>query len=388
MHNGERVKVLLIEDNPGDARLIAETLRETPGGVFELACVEDLETGCERLARGGVDVVLLDLNLPHSRGYDTFAQAHARLGDVPIIVLTGLGDQELAVRTVRDGAQDYLVKGQADAHLLGRGIRYAIERNRIQRDLRRLNEELEQRVAERTARLTAANHDLEAFTYSVSHDLRAPLRQVDGFAQLLVEECATQLDPTAKHYLERIRHGTRRMGELVDDLLALAHVGRQELRLRPTALDRLVTDAVAELEPQCRDRLIEWRIGRLPTVPCDPGLMHLVLVNLLSNAIKFTRTRERAVITVDQTTARGGPAVFVQDNGVGFDMKYADKLFGVFQRLHRAEDFEGTGIGLATVQRIVHKHGGEVWAEARPDEGATFFVTLGASPPQGHAHTS
>lgn len=226
--------------------------------------------------------------------------------------------------------------------------------------------------------LEAVNKELEAFTYSVSHDLRAPLRHVDGFAKLLCEEFAPQLDATAQHYLSRIQAGTRQMAQLVDDLLNLARVGRQEPRRQATGLNSLVSEVVAELKPEAQGRPIEWRIGGLPFADCDPALVKQVFANLISNALKFTRPRAPGIIEVGQLERNGQPVIFVRDNGVGFSMKYADKLFGVFQRLHRAEDFEGTGVGLATVQRIIHKHGGQVWAEAELDKGATFYFTLGS----------
>jgi len=207
--------------------------------------------------------------------------------------------------------------------------------------------------------------------------LRAPLRRINGFAGILLEDFSAQLDPVAKGYLERVSEAGRHMCQLLDDLLNLSRVTRKELTRRRTDLDSLVKEVWDSLQPEIEGREIEWQIGRLPTVECDPGLIKQVFANLLLNAIKYTRPRQRATIQVDQMICDGQPAVFVRDNGVGFDMKYADKLFGVFQRLHRQEDFEGTGVGLATVQRIIHKHGGRVWAEAEPYKGAAFYFTLG-----------
>jgi len=238
--------------------------------------------------------------------------------------------------------------------------------------------ELEQRVAQRTAQLEAVNRELESFTYSVAHDLRAPLRHIQGFADALTEDCAAQLDHAARGYLNRIVESTRRMDELISDLLGLAHVGRQELRFQVTGLNAQVQDVVRDLAQETQGRNIQWKFGDLPVVECDPGLIKLVFYNLLSNAVKYTRPRDPAVIEIGQAMVEGERVIFVRDNGVGFNMKYAHKLFGVFERLHRREDFEGTGVGLATVQRIIHKHGGRIWADAGIDRGATFFFTLTA----------
>jgi signal transduction histidine kinase len=242
--------------------------------------------------------------------------------------------------------------------------------------LQTAQEELELRVAQRTVDLEAANKELEAFTYSVAHDLRAPLRHIHGFSDALMEDFGTKLEPAAKEFLHRIVGSTRQMGRLIDDLLSLAQVGRQEARLQVTGLNSVVQEVVRELETETEGRDVRWQLGDLPFVECDPGLIKQVFYNLLSNAAKYTRPRSPAVIVTGQMSVDGQVVIFVRDNGVGFNMKHSDKLFGVFQRLHRREDFEGTGVGLVTVQRIIHKHGGRIWAEAEIDKGATFFFTL------------
>jgi PAS domain S-box-containing protein len=257
------------------------------------------------------------------------------------------------------------------------------QRKAVEREIQELNEELEHRVLERTSQLEAANKELETFSYSVAHDLRAPLRHISGFSQMLMEEFGSSLDPGAQHYVDRIQSGTQKMGLLVDELLNLARVGRHTLNQRETKLNAMVEEVVALLEPDREGRQVEWVIADLPTVECDPVLVKQIFQNLLANALKFTRPRAHAVIEVScqvggkENETNGQPVYMVRDNGIGFNMKYVDKLFGVFQRLHRPEDFEGTGIGLATVQRIVQKHGGRVWAEGEPDKGAAFYFTLG-----------
>jgi signal transduction histidine kinase/CheY-like chemotaxis protein len=240
--------------------------------------------------------------------------------------------------------------------------------------------QLERRIEERTAELTNANKELEAFTYSVSHDLRAPLRHIKGFAEILAQDYGAQMEPRLRESLDRIREGTQRMAELVEDLLRLSQFGRTDLRWQVTALDSVLSEVLQELKSETEGRDIEWKIGALPQVNCDAALMKQVFVNLLSNALKYTRPRARPVIQVGILQEDPIPTLFVRDNGVGFDMRYADKLFGIFQRLHRSEDFEGTGAGLAIVQRILNRHHGRIWAEAEPERGATFYFTIGSGP--------
>jgi PAS domain S-box-containing protein len=240
-----------------------------------------------------------------------------------------------------------------------------------------LNGDLEDRIAKRTEQLAAANHELEAFSYSVSHDLRAPLRHIAGFSRILVNRFGPVMAVEAREYLQLIEDAVHRMGLLVEGLLSLAKLGQQSLKLCGTELNAIVDDVISILEPECEGREVEWRIAKLPALDCDPILMAQVFQNLLGNALKYSRNKDHAVIEVDSIQQSGKPPViFVRDNGAGFNRKYADSLFGVFQRFHTDSEFEGTGVGLATVHRIIQKHGGTIWAESEPDHGATFYLAL------------
>jgi light-regulated signal transduction histidine kinase (bacteriophytochrome) len=242
--------------------------------------------------------------------------------------------------------------------------------------LYKLNRELEDRVRKRTAELETANKELEAFCYSVSHDLRAPLRALDGFSEELLRGYAERLDEKGRHYLQRVRTGTQRMGQLIDDLLQLSRLSRGEMKREWVDLTGLAQAVAAELRQREPSRRVSFDIQSDLTGQGDPGLLKVVLENLLGNAWKFTEKKSSATIAFGKAEHQGRPAYFVRDDGAGFDMSHADKLFGAFQRLHPQRDFPGNGIGLATVQRIIHRHGGQVWAESPPGKGATFYFTL------------
>jgi len=300
-----------------------------------------------------------------------------------ILVRTGRWEGELT-HAKRDGAR-VVVASRWSLRCNEHGAPGAIleinrdvtEAKRAEEEIRKLNEDLEQRVIERTQELQTVNKELEAFAYSVSHDLRAPVRHIAAFTELLQKHADHVLDDKSRHQIDMILDSATRMGTLVDDLLAFSRIGRAETQKTAVRLTDLIKTIVREIAPDTQNRSITWRIGNLPTCHGDPAMLRVVFGNLISNAVKFTRTCVEAKIeigSVNHTTDE--MLVFIKDNGVGFNMKYKDKLFGVFQRLHSQEAFEGTGIGLATVQRIVHRHGGRVWAEGSVNRGATFYVAL------------
>jgi signal transduction histidine kinase len=245
------------------------------------------------------------------------------------------------------------------------------------KELCEYREHLEKLVRGRTAQLEAANKEMHAFTYTVSHDLRAPLRHIDGFIELLQKRTGALIDEQGRHYMAAISDAAQKMGLLIDDLLSFSRMGRHAQAFQKVAFVELVRDVLREFEADTAGRKIDWRIDDLPVVSGDKAMLRIVLVNLISNALKFTRSREKAAIEIGSLPGQTSETmIFVRDNGVGFDMTYADKLFGVFQRLHHTDEFEGTGIGLAIVQRIIARHGGRIWAEGEPDQGASFYFTL------------
>ena len=277
---------------------------------------------------------------------------------------------ELGIAAVGDAKQPQFVVAIA---------RDITERKMAEAELRRYHDHLETIVAERTRALQEANAELESFSFSVSHDLRAPLRHIDGFVQLLDKRLGADIDPTAQHYLRNVIDASQRMGQLIDDLLRFSRTSRAEMSFSVVDPMAVIEQVQDDLQPAMVGREIIWKIGSLPQVMADPSLLRMVWTNLIANAVKFTSTREIAIVEIgsDPTPRTDGTGVFfIRDNGVGFDPAYANNLFGVFQRLHREGDFEGTGIGLATVRRIIHRHDGEIWAEAAEGTGATFFFTL------------
>jgi PAS domain S-box-containing protein len=295
------------------------------------------------------------------------------------VPLTVAGRTLGAITFAATGSSSHYTQADlAFAEELARRAAIAVDHARLYSSAQKLNEELERRVEKRTAQLEATNKELEAFSYSVSHDLRAPLSHIGGFVELLQKDLQPTMEEKHRRYLDHVAAAAERMGTLIDDLLSLSRVGRTDLAKTRFDMEGLVRDVISYYEPEARGRQIAWRIGTLPSVYADRSMVNLVWQNLVSNALKYTRPRAQAEIEIGYYPDGRNQVFFIKDNGVGFDMKYVDKLFGVFQRLHSVAEFEGTGIGLANVRRIVSRHSGETWAEGSRDGGAAFYFTLPA----------
>ena len=344
--------------------------------IVEKQTVYDLDkTGIwGEAVRQARPIMVNDFQAPHplKKGYP---EGHAPLDKYLTIPVFSDG-RIVAVVGIANKEKDYDDADVQQMTLLMDAVWKIVARRRAEEELQRLNLELEQRVRERTAQLEAANRELEAFSYSVSHDLRSPLRGIDGWSQALLEDCYEPLGENGRRYIDRVRWESQRMGRLIDDLLSLSRVGRAELTLEPVYLSALAQTIAARIKEDNPTRTVAWDIQPGLAAQGDARLLDLALFNLLDNAFKFTTRRSQGRIEFGCLPNKGKPVYYVRDNGAGFDMAYAHKLFGAFQRLHKTSEYPGTGIGLATVQRVLHRHGGRIWAEAKPDEGATFFFTL------------
>ena len=387
----KELNILLVEDNKGDERLIRELLGEQKLIRFNIEMASSLKESERKISENLFDIILLDLGLPDSSGLETLIKLIAIFpGLATIIILTGLNDTEIGLKAVNNGAQDYIIKGQVDSEKLLKSIIYSFERSRLNRELKtqiearmlaereilKLNSELERRIHDRTVQLEIVNTELEAFSHSVSHDLRAPLRHINGFAEILKEEFGDQLPEKARSYLNVIEDAAKKMNRLIDDLLNLSRTNRTELKKSAVKMKQVLDEAISEVGLLLENRTVDFQISELPEVIGDYNLLRMVWINLLDNAIKYTRPRKKAVIKIDCKKEKKEYIFCIRDNGVGFDMQYADKLFGVFQRLHAEDEFEGNGIGLSNVRRIISRHHGITWAEAELDKGAAFYFSL------------
>jgi signal transduction histidine kinase len=362
------VPLLIVDDEGAHTRALCDTLAlegYAPRGAVSASAA------LGALREGSFDLLLTDLMMPEMDGIALLEAAQKIDPDLAGIVMTGHATIDTAVKAMQAGACDYVVKPFRMNQLLP-VIARALEARR----LRRLNKELERRVLERTRELEVANRDLEAFAYSVSHDLHSPLRAIQGFCDLFMEDYGATVPEGGRSLLNEIRSGADRMGQLIEDLLSFARSGREPLNLVAVSMNELVREILAGLEREFAPRRFELEVRPLPDCHADRALLKQVLVNLLANAFKFTAQRDPARIEVGAYARDGETVYFVSDNGAGFDMKRANKLFGVFQRLHSQQQFKGTGIGLSIVQRIVERHGGRVSGEGRPGEGATFSFSV------------
>jgi len=392
-------KILAVDDSPTYLQELADALR---GEGYDVIPAHSGEEALELLAVQSVDCILLDLLMPGLGGQETCRRIKATqiVRDVPLVMLTAMEDREAMIQGLAAGADDYISKS-SEFEVLKARVRVQIRRKQFEDENRRVREELllkqieatEARAARELAETRAAlvvelerkNKELEAFSYSVSHDLRAPLRSIDGFSHALLEDSADRLDEAGKTHLNRIRAAAQRMGSLIDDLLNLSRLSRAEMHMQSLDISALACSIAGDLQKAQPERQIELRIEAGLWATADPGLLRVVLENLLNNALKFTSKRDSAHIEFGMARGNGTPAYFVRDDGAGFDPLYADRLFGAFQRLHAMGDFPGTGIGLATVQRVVHRHGGRIWAESAVNHGATFYFTLSEAASQGES---
>ena len=388
------VKILLVDDKPQNLAVL-ETVLDDPD--YRLTKTMSAQEALVALFDTDFALIILDVQMPDTSGFELahIIKERKKTKDIPIIFVTAhFGEDQHVLSGYSAGAVDYLTKPINPAILKSKAAVFAD----LYRKSKALNE-ANQALSKRNQELIAANKELEAFSYTVSHDLRAPLRHVSGFVHQLEEQSAGRLDEQSRRFLTLIQNAASEMGKLIDHLLAFSRMGRAELHLTTVDMNLVLRQALEDVQPELREPLgtgpsvstcgqadcpvprgerhIELDLASLPKVKADPALMRQVWSNLLSNAAKYTRPRDPARIQVGcQENSAGEFVFFVRDNGVGFDMKYAGKLFGVFQRLHRPSEFEGTGIGLANVRRIISRHGGQTWAEAKPGLGATISFTL------------
>lgn len=366
----EKADILVVDDNPAKRLALVSVLQ---GLNQNLVVAESGRDALRLLLSQEYAVILLDVQMPEMDGFETARLIRSRRESeaTPIIFVTAYARAEMdMLHGYSQGAVDYVFT-PIIPEILRAKVSVFVDLYRKSREIQRH----EQQLREKNLELEAANKELEAFSHSVSHDLRAPVRHIDGFTRALLEDYGEQLDETGREHLERVRAAARRMSQLIDDMLHLSRVSRAELRREETDLAALAREIAAELRRNHPERPVEFEAAPA-AAQCDPRLVRIALENLLGNAWKFTGRCDRPRVEFGAAERDGKPLYFVRDNGAGFDMAYAKRLFGAFQRLHSDDEFPGTGVGLATVQRIVHRHGGRIWAEAGIGKGAAFYFTL------------
>jgi signal transduction histidine kinase len=363
-----KARLLIVDDELAHMTALYHTLEDSG---YNVTAFGDAALAIESMRRQEFDLLLTDLKMPVMDGITLLRTAQKVDPHLVGIVMTGHGAIDTAIEAMKAGAQDYILKPFKLSTLLP-----VLTRALEVRQLRMEVAELQQRLRQHVIELEAANQELEAFSSSVSHDLRAPLRAIAGFSSLLVENYCTQLPADARQLLDRVQLSVKRMDLLIEHMLRFARLSRQQLTRGPVDIKALVNEVLEELRNDHKDRQTDIRVGLLPDAVGDTILLRQVFINLLSNAFKFTRQKARAVIEIGCEPIDGKLVYFVRDNGAGFDMRYAERLFSAFYRLHDPSTFEGVGIGLSLVQRVVQRHGGRIWVKAAVDQGATFYFTL------------
>lgn len=366
--NPTKVRLLIVDDEPAHMTALYHTLEDSG---YDVTAFPSAMQALEEFHKRSFDLVLTDLQMPGMDGISFLRAAQELDHNLVGIVMTGHGAIDTAIEAMKAGALDYVLKPFKLSSILP-VLSRALEVRRLRLEIT----QLQQRVREHMVELEATNKELETFSYSVSHDLRAPLRAIRGFSNMLVESYSPQLPDEARQLLNRIMGSAERMGQLIEHLLRFSRLSKQAVTKRPVKIQTLVYEVLEELYKDMLDQRIKVQVQNLPDTVGDQVLLRQVFANLLSNAFKFTRNREQPTITVGCQQRDGEPVYFVRDNGAGFDMQHAEGLFRVFHRLHSSQEFEGNGVGLSLVQRIIQRHGGRIWAEAEVDKGATFYFTL------------
>lgn len=362
---GKPIKILLIEDNPGDVRLFQNEIEKTGNHWYELKSSQDLQSAPQQFIESGPDLILLDLSLPDSFGIKTISNAQKILKDIPIIVLTGLDDEEIGFEAIKNGAQDFLCKGDLDSQTIKKSIWYSLERHRARQ------------------KLEQSNRDLESFASVASHDLKEPLRKVISFGDRLLEKYYDKIDEQGQDYLNRMIKATERMHDFIDSLLEFSKSAKSSNAFEKIDLNHILDEVLSDLDERIMQTKGEVTVEPLPTITANKLQIYQLFQNLISNALKFQNPEATPSINISANQlSENFWEISVRDNGIGFDQKYLDKIFNPFERLHDKNKFEGSGMGLAICRKIVERHGGNLTAISEPEKGATFHIIIPNTPPK------